>query len=74
VGFTLPAATDVRLAVYDVMGRKVATLIDQAMDAGQHEVRWTGRSAEGQAVASGVYLIRLEADERVATRRLTVVK
>jgi flagellar hook assembly protein FlgD len=52
----------------------VATLVDQPMQAGAHEVRWDGRSASGSTVASGVYLLRLEAGERVATQRMTVVR
>ena len=74
VSFSLDEAGPATLAVYDVMGRKVATLVDQPMPAGAHEVRWDGRSASGRAVASGVYLLRLQAGDRVATRRLTVVK
>lgn len=74
VGFALDEAGPVSLSVYDVMGRKVATLVDRALQAGAHEVRWNGRAADGSTVASGVYLIRLEAGERVATQRLTVVK
>jgi hypothetical protein len=74
VSFSLGEASPVTLAVYDVMGRKVATLVDAPVEAGQHEVRWNGRSADGSAVASGVYLLRLEAGDQVATRRLTVVK
>jgi hypothetical protein len=72
--FDLPEPVDVTLSVYDVMGRRVATLVDQPMQAGAHEVRWDGRSASGSTVASGVYLLRLEAGERVATQRMTVVK
>jgi flagellar hook assembly protein FlgD len=64
----------VQLSVYDVMGRKVATLVDGPVAAGEHEVRWDGHSSGGHAVASGVYLLRLEAGDQVATRRLTVVK
>jgi hypothetical protein len=74
VSFTLDEAAPVQLAVYDVMGRRVATLVDQPMQAGAHEVRWDGRSASGSTVASGVYLLRLEAGERVATQRMTVVR
>jgi hypothetical protein len=74
VSFSLGETSPVTLAVYNVMGRKVATLVDAPVEAGQHEVRWNGRSADGSAVASGVYLLRLEAGDRVATRRLTVVR
>ncbi|NBB74119.1 MAG: T9SS type A sorting domain-containing protein [Bacteroidetes bacterium] len=74
VSFVLDEAGPVMLAVYDVMGRKVATLVDQPMSAGPHEVRWNGRAASGAALASGVYLLRLQASNKTATRRMTVVK
>jgi hypothetical protein len=74
VSFSLNETDHAQLSVYDVMGRKVATLVDRAVEAGEHEVRWNGRAADGSTVASGVYLLRLQAGERVATRRLTVVK
>ncbi len=74
VRFALQEAAHAQLSVYDVMGRKVATLVDARLQAGEHEARWNGRSADGSTVASGVYLLRLQAGERVATRRLTVVR
>jgi hypothetical protein len=74
VSFSLNETDHAQLSVYDVMGRKVATLVDAPVPAGEHTVRWNGRAADGSTVASGVYLLRLQAGERVATRRLTVVK
>ena len=74
IGFDLPEAVDVTLAVYDVMGRKVATLVDQFMAAGTHDVIWQGRDRSGEVLASGVYFVRLEAGDRIATQRLTLVR
>jgi flagellar hook assembly protein FlgD len=74
VRFALDETARAQLSVYDVMGRKVATLVDAPVPAGEHTVRWNGRAADGSTVASGVYLLRLQAGERVATRRLTVVR
>jgi hypothetical protein len=74
VSFSLDETGPVQLAVYDVMGRKVATLVDQDLPPGTHEVVWQGRGRSGQALASGVYFVRLEAGERTATRRLTIVR
>ena len=74
LSFSLAEAAPVTLAVYDVMGRRVTTLVDRAMTAGVHTVDWTGRADSGQALASGVYLLRLQAGDEVATRRLTVVR
>jgi len=51
--FTLPAAGPARIDVFDVQGRRVATLVDGVVDAGAHDVRWTA------AARAGVYLARL---------------
>lgn len=70
IRFTLPAAAPVTLAVFDVQGRRVATLLDRALQpAGQHEatVRTDGWSA-------GCYLYRLEAGATAMTRKMLVVK
>ncbi len=74
IAFDLADPSEVRLAVYDVMGRKVATLIEQSMQSGIHEVRWDGRTSNGQPVASGVYFYRLEAGPQVRTERITIVR
>jgi hypothetical protein len=71
--FDLPEAADVRLAIYDVMGRRVATLVDQPMQAGRHEVIWAGRGRSG-SLGSGVYFARLHAGGHTATRRMTLVR
>ena len=67
VAFSVEDATDVRLAVYDALGREVAVLIDGAVPAGRHE-----RAFDGAGLVAGTYLVRLTtADGRVATHRLT---
>ncbi|OQB43031.1 MAG: flagellar basal body rod modification protein [Candidatus Latescibacteria bacterium ADurb.Bin168] len=72
--FGLPGAEHVRLAVYDVNGRLVRTLIDGQVAAGSHEVLWDGSDGNGRAVASGVYVYRLTAKQDVVTRRMTLVR
>lgn len=68
--FELPAATHVRLAVYDVTGREVAVLIDEARDAGAHALDWR----PSPHVGSGIYLMRLQAGADVALGKLVVLK
>ncbi len=70
----LPEPAQVTLSVYDVMGRRVATLHEGAWPAGTHRVRWEGRSASGAQLASGVYLVRLKANDQMRTRRLTLLR
>jgi aminopeptidase N len=61
IPFLLPEPGPVRLRVYDLQGRLVRQLASGTQTAGRHEVVWDGRSDDGRAVASGVYLCRLEA-------------
>jgi len=68
--FALPAGGDVRLQVFDVAGRVVATVVDGARAAGEHEVAWNGASRLGRA-GSGVYFARLVTPSGMA--RATVV-
>ena len=74
IEFALPEQTDVTLKVYDMMGRRVATLVDGPARAGTHQIPWTGRARDGQALASGVYLLRLTTDEQAFTERMTLVR
>ncbi|WP_456430194.1 S8 family serine peptidase [Rhodocaloribacter sp.] len=67
--FELPEAAHVRLTIYDVLGRRVATLVDGMRKAGAHTVRW-----EPGRTAAGVYFCRLEAGASTATRALTRMK
>lgn len=74
VEFVLPEQRRVTVTVYDMMGRKVATLVDGVRSAGTHAVGWNGQSDDGQDLASGVYLLRMEAGNQSSTQRLTIVR
>jgi len=69
IRFDLPAASDVRLKVYDIIGREVSTLVNGRMGAGVHEVRF-----DGSSLASGVYFCRLAAGNSLKTMKLTLMK
>lgn len=71
LGFDLPIAGRARVAVYDLAGRRVATLSDLRRDAGHHALTWNGRDESGHPVQNGVYLVRLEAGGEVVTARIT---
>jgi hypothetical protein len=74
IGFTVSEATEVRLSVYDVSGRKVATLADGVLAAGLHRVSWDGRSASGREVRSGTYFLQLVAGGTQESRKITLVR
>ena len=76
IGFGVPgkAPADVRLVVFDIAGRKVATLVSRRLDPGYHEVRWDGRTDQGASAGSGIYLLRAEIGPTVLTRKLALVR
>ncbi len=61
IRFDLPAASTVRLQIYDAAGNPVRTLTDEKKAAGGHTVVWDGLNKNGQAVSSGMYFYRLDA-------------
>lgn len=66
IGLGLPAAGNVSLQVYDVLGRRVVTVASGQMTEGYHDVTWNGADASGTPVASGVYFLRVQVGGRVA--------
>jgi len=74
IGFSVPARTDVRIAVFDVSGRQVQVIADGAYDAGVHVASWDGQDAAGHAVASGIYYLKMQAAEFTATRTLVLAR
>jgi hypothetical protein len=74
IGFSLFRAAEVRLTVYDTIGREVAVLAEGSYPAGDHTVRWDGRDHRGVKVSSGVYLYRLTAGGKSETRRMALVR
>ncbi len=74
IEYDLPGAGAVRLAVFDLAGRLVRTLIDASLPQGSYEVVWDGRDESGREVGSGSYLARLEFGGLVETVRMGLVR
>jgi hypothetical protein len=64
----------ITLQVFDVSGRLVKTLVDEAQSAGRKSVSWDGRNGLGSRAASGVYFYRLEAPGHVETRKMVLLE
>lgn len=74
IQFTLSEQTQVAIVVYDVSGRRVASLLDGPMEPGAHVVKWEGRDETGRGAASGVYFVHMAAGSRTFSRRVSLVK
>ena len=70
VSFALPREGAATLSVFDAAGRRVARLVSGRVKAGRHSVRWDGTDGGGRPVASGVYLLRLEAGGAGISRKI----
>lgn len=60
VRFEIPEESRVRILVYNILGQRVATVLDDMRSAGTHNVQWDGKTDGGLAVATGVYIYRVE--------------
>ncbi len=75
VGFSLPESANVELSVYDLKGQCVRHLIvSETLPAGTREVAWNGKDDHGRSVASGVYLVRLEAGAVQVSGRMALLR
>jgi hypothetical protein len=74
IRFQLAENSNVRLMIYDVLGRKVRTLVSDRMDAGHHVLNWDGLNDAGTDVASGMYVYRIKAGDFIAHRKMLLVR
>jgi hypothetical protein len=74
IEFALPHSGDVTLDVFNVLGQKVTTLVDEHLNAGFKSVEWDGTDALGNEVSSGVYLYRINVNDFSATRKMLLLK
>ncbi|PWB75325.1 hypothetical protein C3F09_02890 [candidate division GN15 bacterium] len=72
--FSLPKSGRTTLEVFDLLGRRVTTLVDGPLSSGVHQVAWLGTNARGESVAAGVYFYRLTAGTQSETRKMLLLK
>lgn len=74
IEYNLNEGGEVTLEVYNLVGQKVETLVNTRQSAGNYQVEWRGTDANGNAVASGVYLYRLRQGSEIATRKMIFLR
>jgi hypothetical protein len=74
IQFSIPEQANVTLTIYDITGREVTKLVNEALGTGMYTATWDGRNANGQLVSSGVYLYRIQAGSFVQTKRMVFIK
>ncbi len=74
IAYDLPQESRVALRIFSCLGQEVAQLVDGPVRAGTHRVRWDGQDRSGRRVASGVYLVCLEADTYRAVVKMVLLR
>jgi hypothetical protein len=69
ITYSLKQTGDVRLSIFDILGREVAVLVDGVQNAGQHTITFTGTD-----LSTGIYLYRLQVGKEVITKKMVLVK
>ena len=72
--YSLPNKADVRIAIYDLFGREINTLVNESKDAGTYTTRWNGRDNQNRQVATGVYFYKMQAAGFEKTMKMMLVK
>jgi len=74
IRFDIPEESHVKIDVYNVMGQKVAELVDSYFQPGFYTVNWSGINTMGSALSSGMYFYRIQARDFTAVKKLLLVK
>ncbi|MFH2055520.1 MAG: M6 family metalloprotease domain-containing protein [bacterium] len=74
ITFELPTAAEVELAVYNLLGERIESLVAGTLPAGQHSISWTAVDESGHSLSSGLYLYRLTTGGLSLTRKMLLLK
>jgi len=72
--YDLPENSFVNITIYDMLGRKVKTLINETQDAGYRSIIWDATDNNGEPVSAGIYLYQIQADEYFQTKKMVLLK
>lgn len=72
--FEVPQTHKVKMVIYNILGQKVRTLVDENFNAGRHIINWDGRNDIGIQVPTGIYIYRIKAGDFISSRKMLMVK
>lgn len=74
ISYQLSVVSEIRLVIYDLLGRTVRVLAEGRQNAGRYEMRWDGRDESGAAAASGIYFYRLQAGKMHQQKKMLLLR
>lgn len=74
ISYSLRQAGNVRVTVYDILGREVIALVNQTQNSGTYKVTWNGKNSSGESVSSGIYFYSINSGSFVSTKKMILLK
>ena len=74
IEYVLPHDCKVQVTVYNILGQKVRTLVNENQKAGYQRIEWDSKNDKGEEVASGIYFYRIKADEFTQARKMVILR
>ena len=74
IRYDLPEDQFVSVTIYDVMGRKIRSLVNISQAAGYHTIRWDARNDMGEGISAGMYIYTIQAGEFRSTKKMILLK
>ena len=74
IEFAIPKNSKVNLSIYNILGQKITTLLDEVKDPGFYKIIWNGNDQEGHVVATGVYFYKLQTDEFIESKKMILLR
>jgi hypothetical protein len=70
----IPKTAEVNIRIYDLLGRRIATILNGDQNPGYRTVEWDGKDSRGQEVPTGIYFVRMSSDEFSATQKVLLMR
>jgi hypothetical protein len=74
IEFVIPEPARVKLEIYNILGKKIITLVDKKLSAGYKIVEWDGKDSQGNEVSTGIYFYKLKAGDFTQTKKMVLLK
>ena len=74
IEYDLPKNVEVEITIFNLLGSKIRTLVDESMNAGSHRIVWDAKDNAGRTVSTGVYFYRMKAGDFVKVKKLLFMK
>jgi len=74
ISYSLPRRSEVSIDIFNILGQKIITLVDETKPAGDYQINWDSNDSNGQKVSTGIYFYRFQAGDYVETKKMILLK